>query len=116
MKNNKWITTIMEVKIEIKAGRGRSRIQFMKKIIEDIGKTSYKELNVAVADKEEWKSISHLTSSTNLKITIQKKTIQDFGIFCFMVKYFHSMSVYIKKLMSPFPGPATAHRDRKSMI
>jgi len=34
----------MEGKIEGKAGRGRPRTSFMKQIIEDIGKTNYKNL------------------------------------------------------------------------
>lgn len=36
-----------------KAGRGRSRILFIKQFIENIEKTSYKELKVAVVDREE---------------------------------------------------------------
>ncbi|VVC25739.1 Hypothetical protein CINCED_3A024328 [Cinara cedri] len=52
MKNNEWITTI----IEGKAGIGRPRT-FMKQIIEDIGKTNYKELKVAVMDRNKRKAI-----------------------------------------------------------
>lgn len=54
MRNNEWITTIIEGKVEEKAGRGRPRTPFMKQIIEDIGKTNYKELKVAVMDRDEW--------------------------------------------------------------
>jgi len=43
-----WITTIIEGKTDRKAGRGRPRTTFMKQIIEDIGKTNYKKLKVAV--------------------------------------------------------------------
>jgi hypothetical protein len=57
MRNNKWITTIIEGKIEGKARRGRQRTPFMKQIIEDIGKTNYKELKVAVMDRDKWKAI-----------------------------------------------------------
>jgi len=48
MRNNEWITTI----IEGKPGRGRPRTPFMKQIIEDIRKTNGKELKVAVMDRE----------------------------------------------------------------
>lgn len=57
MRNNEWITTIIEGKIEGKAGRGRSRTPFMKQIIDDIGKTNYKELKVAVMDRDKWSAI-----------------------------------------------------------
>lgn len=53
MRNNEWITTILEGN----AGRGRPRILFMKQIIEDIGKTNYLELKVAVMDRDERRSI-----------------------------------------------------------
>lgn len=43
--------------IEGKSGRGRPRTLLMKQITEDIGKTSYKELKVAMMDKDEWRSI-----------------------------------------------------------
>ena len=43
--------------IEGKTGRGRPRIPFMTQIIEDIGKTNYKELKVAVMDRDKWKTI-----------------------------------------------------------
>jgi predicted transcriptional regulator len=46
MRNNEWITKI----IEGKAGRGRPITLFMKQIIEDIRKTNYKELRVALLD------------------------------------------------------------------
>lgn len=45
-----------------KAGRGRSRILFIKQFIENIEKTSYKELKVAVVDREEWSSIEIIES------------------------------------------------------
>lgn len=35
IRNNEWITTILEGKIKRKAGIGRPRIPFMKQIIED---------------------------------------------------------------------------------
>jgi predicted transcriptional regulator len=47
MRNNEWITTI----IEGKAGRGRPRTLFMKQNIEDIGKTNYKELKVDLMER-----------------------------------------------------------------
>lgn len=53
MRNNEWITTI----IKGKAGRGRPRTPFMKQIIDDIGKTNYKELKVVVMDRDKWKDI-----------------------------------------------------------
>jgi hypothetical protein len=34
MRNNEWITTIIEGKMEGKAGKGRSRKPYMKQIIE----------------------------------------------------------------------------------
>lgn len=40
MRNNSWITTIILGKVEEKSGRGRLRTQFMKKIIENLGKNS----------------------------------------------------------------------------
>lgn len=46
IRNNELITTIIEEKIDRKAGRGRPRTQFMKQIMEDIGKTNYKELKI----------------------------------------------------------------------
>lgn len=45
--------TIIEGKIEGKAGRGRRRTPFMEQIIEDLGKTNYKELKVAVMVSDE---------------------------------------------------------------
>ena len=57
MRNNEWITTIIEGKIEGKAGRGRPRTPFMKQIIDDIGETNYKELKVAVMDRDKWRAI-----------------------------------------------------------
>ncbi|KAL4135344.1 hypothetical protein QTP88_006959 [Uroleucon formosanum] len=57
MRNNEWITTIIEGKIERKAGIGRPRTPFMKQIIDDIGKTNYKELKVAVIDRDKWRAI-----------------------------------------------------------
>lgn len=38
MRNNEYITIISEEKVERKAGRGSSRVPFMKRIIEDIEK------------------------------------------------------------------------------
>jgi len=55
IKDNECIT-IMERKIERKAGRDRPRTLFMKQII-DIRRTTYKELKVAVMDRDEWRSI-----------------------------------------------------------
>jgi len=47
----KWITAIIEGKMEGTAVRGRPRTTaFMKQIIEDIGKTNYEELMVAVME------------------------------------------------------------------
>lgn len=42
--NGKQWTTVIEGKIEWKAGRGRPLTPFIKQIIENIGKTNYKEL------------------------------------------------------------------------
>lgn len=36
MRNNEWITTLIEGKIEEKAERGKKRTPFMKQTIEDI--------------------------------------------------------------------------------
>jgi len=57
MRNNECIMTIIEGKIEGKAGRDRLRTSFMKQIIEGIRKTNYKELKVAVMDRDEWNAI-----------------------------------------------------------
>jgi len=57
MRSNEWITRIMESKTEGKAGRSRPRTQCMKQIIEDIGRTTYNELKVAVMYRHEWRSI-----------------------------------------------------------
>jgi hypothetical protein len=57
MRNNEWITAIIEGKIEGKAGRGRPRTPFTKQIIEDIGKINYKELKVAGMDRDKWRAI-----------------------------------------------------------
>jgi len=57
IRNNEWVTTIIEGKTDGKAGRGRPRIPFMKQITEDIGKTNYKELKVAVMVRDQWRSI-----------------------------------------------------------
>jgi len=57
MRNNERITTIIEGKIEGKAGRGRPRTPFMKQIIDDVGKTNYKELKVVVMDRDKWRDI-----------------------------------------------------------
>jgi len=63
MRNNEWITTIIDGKTEGKAGRDRPRIPFMKQIIEDIGRINkekirtYKELKAAVVERDEWISI-----------------------------------------------------------
>jgi predicted transcriptional regulator len=53
MRNNEWITII----IEGKAGRGRPRTPFMKQIIDDIGETNYKELKVTVMNRDKWRAI-----------------------------------------------------------
>lgn len=53
MRNNEWITTI----IKGKAGRGRLRTSFMKQIIEDIGKTNYKEQKIVVRGRDEFRPI-----------------------------------------------------------
>jgi len=53
MRNNEWITTI----IEGKGGRVRPRTPFMKQIIDDIGKTNYRELKVVVMDRDKWRDI-----------------------------------------------------------
>lgn len=50
MRNNEWIPTI----IEGKAGVGRPRTPFIKQIIQDIRKSTYKEMKVAVMDRDEW--------------------------------------------------------------
>jgi len=56
-EKHEWIKTIIEGKIERKARRGkRLRTPSMKQIIEDITKTTYKELEVIVMDKDQWKS------------------------------------------------------------
>jgi len=57
MRNNEWITIIMEGRVEGKVGKGRPRTPFMKQIIEDIGRTTCKELKVAVVDRDEWRSV-----------------------------------------------------------
>jgi len=53
MRNNEWTTTIMEGKVEGKAAWGRPRTPFMKQIMEDMGRTTYEELKVAVMDRDE---------------------------------------------------------------
>lgn len=53
LKNNAWVTFKVEVKIEGKPGRGRSRHSCMKQIILDLDKVSYKELKKVAMDKEE---------------------------------------------------------------
>jgi len=57
MRKNEWIKSIMENKIKGKARRSRPRIPFMKQIIEDIGRTTYKELKVAVMNRGDYRSI-----------------------------------------------------------
>lgn len=46
----------IEGKIDGKAERGRPKTPFMKQIIEDIGKTKYKELKVAVLHRDQCRS------------------------------------------------------------
>lgn len=59
MRNNEWIITIMEEKIEGKTGTnfGRPKIPFIKLIIVDIGKISYGELKVVMVERKDWSSI-----------------------------------------------------------
>jgi len=47
----------MERKMEGKAGKGRSRTPFMKQIIENIGRTTYKKPKAAMMNRDEWMSI-----------------------------------------------------------
>jgi len=56
MRNNEWMTIIIEEKIEGNSRRGRPRTPFMKQII--IGRTVYEEMKVAVMDKDEWRSFN----------------------------------------------------------
>jgi len=46
IRNNEWITKIIEGKIDGNVGRGRPRKPLMKQIIKDREKTNYKELKV----------------------------------------------------------------------
>lgn len=55
MRNNEWMTTAYGRKcVEGKAGRDRPRTPFMKQVIEYTGKTTYKDLKVAVVDREDY--------------------------------------------------------------
>ncbi|VVC38382.1 Hypothetical protein CINCED_3A003431 [Cinara cedri] len=65
IRNNSWITTIIEGKIEGKPGRGRPRQAYMKQIMLDIGRESYIELKRVAMNREEWKNISSLNQSTD---------------------------------------------------
>lgn len=49
-RNNKGITEIVGVNTGWEAARGRTRSPIIKRNIEDIQRTTYKELNVAVLD------------------------------------------------------------------
>jgi len=40
MRNNEWVTTIIDGKMEGKVGRGRPRTPFVKQIVETIEKTT----------------------------------------------------------------------------
>lgn len=51
IRNNEWITLVIEGKMNGKAGKSKPRTQFMKQVIEDIRKTNYKELKVTVMDE-----------------------------------------------------------------
>jgi len=55
-RNDERTTTVMEAKIEAKAGWGRPRTPFVKQIIEDTGRTAYRQpKEVAVTDRHERK-------------------------------------------------------------
>lgn len=52
IRNNEWITIIIEGKVDGKSGGRRPSTTFMKQIIEDVEKTNYKELKVAMMDSK----------------------------------------------------------------
>lgn len=54
--NHGWIATIIEGKMVGKAGRGRPRTPFMKRIAEVVGKPTRKEPRVSVMDLYERKT------------------------------------------------------------
>ncbi|XP_016657006.1 uncharacterized protein LOC107882714 [Acyrthosiphon pisum] len=58
IRNNTWITTIIEGKPEGKPGRERPRQSYMKQIMMNIGRVSYKELKRVAMNREKWKDIS----------------------------------------------------------
>lgn len=53
IRNNEQITTVIERKIERESGIGRLKTLFMKQIIEDRGKFTYKEIKIIVVDRDE---------------------------------------------------------------
>lgn len=55
LRNDLWIIPIIEGKIERKSGKGRS---YMKQIMLDLGKVSYKKLKEVAMNREEWTNIS----------------------------------------------------------
>lgn len=57
IKNNMWITTIIEKKIEDKPGRVKSMESYIKQIMLNIKKGSNIELKEIVLDWEEWRNI-----------------------------------------------------------
>lgn len=57
IRNSEWIITNVEGKIKKKTGRDRSRYPFIKQILEDVGRATYKKLKVDVMNKDEWRSI-----------------------------------------------------------
>jgi len=59
IRNNEWITTIIEGKMGGKAGRGRPRTPFMKQIIEYTGKTNYNEFKVVLMNRDQWRLVIH---------------------------------------------------------
>jgi len=65
IRNNTWIPTIIEQKTEGKLGRGRPRQSYIKQIMLDIRRESYKELKRVVMNREEWKNISSFNQSTD---------------------------------------------------
>jgi len=57
IRNNAWII-IFERKFEGKPGKGRPRQSYIKQIMLNIRKESYRELKKVALNREEWKNIS----------------------------------------------------------
>lgn len=63
LRNNAWVTFIIEEKIEGNPGRERSKQSYMKQIMLGLGKGFYKKLKEVTMDREEWRNMSLMNQS-----------------------------------------------------